>query len=131
MPKTPERPTAVGTDADACVLDSNDPLLKEDIDDNWMDIVTDRIAREFARQVIQQENMPATTSSATHLGNVRALEQLQRTLERMAKQHSTRNVRKATKNARSPEVARQALERRLFALLEYTPAAKILEGSEE
>ncbi len=131
MTKDTQRSLVIVADADDCVLDDNDPLLKDEINDDWMDLVTDRIAREFARQVQQQENMPATTNNLTRLANVRALDQLQRTLERMAKQHTARNTRRAKKHARNPELARQALERRLFALLELSSATRSLEGAEE
>jgi hypothetical protein len=128
---TPGRSLVIVEDADACVLDDNDPLLKDEINEDWMDLMTDRIGREFARQLIQQERMPATTNNLSRLANVRALDQLQRTLERMAKQHTARNTRRAKKNARNPELARQALERRLLALLEFTSTTKSPEGAEE
>ena len=124
MPNVAGQPNAVDADTQACALDENDEALTDEIDSEWMDKMTDRLCREFARQVQQQENMPATTNSSQRLANVRGLDQLQRTLERLARHESVRSARRARKNSVSPDAAFAELERRLFAKLEQAAAER-------
>ena len=125
-------PIAVRPDADAdtepCPF-SNDPLMKDPIDEDWMDKMSERICREFARQFLQQERMPATTNHIVRLSNVRALDQLYRTLERISRNHDARASRRASKNMASVDDVYAALERRLFDQLEHKHPANVSEES--
>jgi hypothetical protein len=119
MAKTPGQPNAVDADTQACSLDENDKALTDEIDIEWMDKMTDRVCRQVARQVMQSEKAPNSTLPETRVQNARALDILQRTLERLARQESARAARRSTKNSDSDLEALAALERRLFAQLEH------------
>jgi hypothetical protein len=96
----------------------NDEALKNAIDETWMDKMHERLCREFARQVIQQERSGMTTNSKARLENIKTLESLQKQLERLARQDSARARRKSTGDAKSDHDTFIILERRIFAQLE-------------
>ncbi|HEY0106677.1 MAG TPA: hypothetical protein VGB91_11385 [Rhizomicrobium sp.] len=127
METTPIRPQAEAG-ATACPLDEDDPLLKDDIDDAWIDKADERICREFVRQLQQQESAFVTTNRDQRLANVRALDQLQRTLERIARRQTARVMRRSTKDAVNPDEEFAALERRLLPLLERAVADRDSKG---
>ncbi|MEI9995703.1 MAG: hypothetical protein WDM91_13995 [Rhizomicrobium sp.] len=102
----------------ACLLDPDDPLLKEEINEDWIDLAYERIGREFVRQLQLQERSVMTTNGDTRLKNVRSLDQLQRTLERIARGASAASLRRATKHAVHPDDAVNTLQRSLLPKLE-------------
>ena len=124
MPNQPNRPDEVDADAKACAIDDNDPLLKDAIDDNWINLAHERICREFARQLKQQENMRMTTNNITRLGNVRALDNLDRELERIARRNPVLATRAAAKDTVNPHDAFNTLERELLPDLEAAAAQR-------
>jgi hypothetical protein len=105
-------------------FDENDPLWKDPIDDKWFEESFERLAREFARQLFQQENVPMSTGGPTRLANVRTLDQLNRLLERMARQHASNSKRRGSRFNTNPDAAFLALERRIFPLLELAVARR-------
>lgn len=135
MPKA--RPEPVGARASACALinDPNDPdndeALHDEIDDTWMDKMHERLCREFARQLIQQERAGMTTNPQNRIANVKALENLQKQYERLLRQDTARRKRHNPQDAKNERTAFLALERRLFAQLGFSGPEEILEESEQ
>ena len=115
-------------DAEARLLNEDDPLWKDPIDDNSVDDAQDRLFREFVRQLQQQENTHMTMNREQRLANVRALESLQRQLERMARNYHAREQRRSAKESMKPDEDFDALERRLLPLLERAMADKDKKG---
>jgi hypothetical protein len=123
---TARREAAEG--ASSCPIDRNDDLLTEQIDDAWFEKIDERICREFVRQLQQLENAVVTTNSLSRQANVRALEQLHRTLERIARGYSAKGARRAARNMVNSYEAYAALERRLYPLLEAQVAETDSDG---
>lgn len=122
--------TTPSVETDDCPFDENDPLWRDPVNDQWMFSAFERVAREFARQLFQQEAMPMTTGSQTRLNNVRALDQLYKLLERMARHHVSDAKRRDALSARNADDAFIALERRLLPLLERAVAERDSKGTD-
>jgi hypothetical protein len=98
----------------------NDEALKNAIDETWMDKMHERLCREFARQVIQQERSAMTTNTKARLENIKTLESLQKQLERLARQESARARRKSIGDgdSKSDRDIFLTLERRITVQIE-------------
>lgn len=132
MSNVAERPHAVGADADACLIDpndplANDPLLKGEINDEWFKLAHARICREFARQIIQQEKMHMTSNNLTRLGNIRGLDSLDRELDRIARRQSVLGARASIKKIGDANDAYDAIERSLSPDLNAAAAQRDLQ----
>lgn len=134
------RPETVGTDASACVpaiIDSdpnnpdNDEALHDEIDIPWFDRMHERLCRELARQVIQQERASMTTSPQNRLANIKALENLQKQYERLLRQESARQKRINTRDAKNDRAVFLQIEQRLFAQLGLSRDEQIHAESKE
>lgn len=99
------------------------PTPQPEITPEWMDDMTRRLSRETKRQIAQLENAAPVIGAtredaAVRAANVRTLDSLQRTLERLNRMEAERAARRAQKGNVNPQEARARIRARIIEIVE-------------
>ena len=109
-------------------------VTPKDINPEWMDKMVKRLFMELQKQLARVEATKPddndTKCASVRAANVRTLETIERTLERLARMEQERVAKRHVRATASKEEMRARLQHRINLLLEYRGEEKIPEGSQ-
>lgn len=103
----------------------------DDIDPGWMDEMVKRLFKQLQTQLARIEATKPedgdTRKASVRAANIRALGQLERTLERLARMEQERTARRTARASESSEDVRARLQHRINLVLAYCGQEQIPE----
>jgi hypothetical protein len=120
---------------DAAMSAAMKDVRPNDIDPKWMDEMVKRLFNELRKQLSRIEATKPedndTKNASVRVANVRALDTIERTLERLARMEKQRVESRESKQAQRNDAIRAELHRRINNLLTFEGKDAIPGGDEQ